>query len=166
MTTSQRKAIRLSEIRERLNVLLNAETRSAAEDTELTTLTNESATCEREYRAAVTVESDDAGSVIVSTGEAETRARRELRSRTGIADFLRAAAGGSRVTGAAAEYAAEVIVSSVPTSGIFRSPSSSATGRPAGLRPAQSRPDLRSMALSSPACRMSSSAVRRLRWGS
>ena len=40
------------------------------------------------------------------TGDPETRARVELRAKTGIADFLKAAVGGSAVTGAAGEYAA------------------------------------------------------------
>ena len=40
------------------------------------------------------------------TGDPETRERLEIRSKTGLADFLRAAAGGTSVTGAAAEYAA------------------------------------------------------------
>ena len=40
------------------------------------------------------------------TGDAEQRERRELRGKTGIADFLKAAVGGSAVVGAAAEYAA------------------------------------------------------------
>ena len=40
------------------------------------------------------------------TGDTEVRERVELRARTGLADYLRAAAGGTSVTGAAAEYAA------------------------------------------------------------
>ena len=39
-------------------------------------------------------------------GDPEHRERLEIRSRTGLADYLRAAAGGTSVTGAAAEYAA------------------------------------------------------------
>ena len=38
-------------------------------------------------------------------GDSETRERLEIRSKTGVADFLRAAAGGTSVIGAAAEYA-------------------------------------------------------------
>ena len=47
-------------------------------------------------------------------GDSETRERLELRSKTGVADFLRAAAGGTSVIGAAAEYAASL---GVPTVG-------------------------------------------------
>ena len=46
------------------------------------------------------------GVTIIDTGDPETRERREIRSRTGIGDFLRAAASGGAVTGAAAEFAA------------------------------------------------------------
>ena len=48
------------------------------------------------------------------TGNAEARERSEIRSKTGLADFLRAAAGGTAVSGAAAEYAASL---GVPTVG-------------------------------------------------
>ena len=48
------------------------------------------------------------------TQDAETRERLELRAKTGIGDFLRAAAGGAAVTGAAAEYATSL---GVPTVG-------------------------------------------------
>ena len=48
------------------------------------------------------------------TTDAEDRERIELRSKTGIADFLRAAAGGTSVVGAAAEYAAAL---GIPESG-------------------------------------------------
>ena len=47
-------------------------------------------------------------------GDTETRERSEIRSRTGLADFLKAAAGGTSVSGAAAEYAASL---GVPTVG-------------------------------------------------
>ena len=39
-------------------------------------------------------------------GDPEARERSEIRSKTGLADYLRAAAGGTCVSGAAAEYAA------------------------------------------------------------
>ena len=48
------------------------------------------------------------------TQDAETRERLELRAKTGIGDFLRAAAGGAAVSGAAAEYATSL---GVPTVG-------------------------------------------------
>ena len=47
-------------------------------------------------------------------GDSEAREREEIRTRTGLADYLRAAAGGTSVIGAAAEYAAAL---GVPTVG-------------------------------------------------
>ena len=56
----------------------------------------------------------EAGELGSIAGSPEQRERLELRGKTGIADFLRAAAGGSAVTGAAAEYASSL---GVPTTG-------------------------------------------------
>ena len=79
----------------------------------------EASTLEAEYRdsgvklqAALVVEDAErqvaereAAELGSLAGDPEQRERLELRGKTGIADFLRAAAGGSAVTGAAAEYA-------------------------------------------------------------
>ena len=56
----------------------------------------------------------DPEEVKTATGDPEQRERLELRGKTGLADFLRAAAGGTSVSGAAAEYAASL---GVPTTG-------------------------------------------------
>ena len=88
----------------------------------------EASTLETEYRdsgikltAALAVEDDErqvaereAAALGSLAGDSETRERAELRSKTGLADFLKAAAGGSAVTGAAAEYAESL---GVPTTG-------------------------------------------------
>ena len=80
----------------------------------MATLTAEvSAKREPELRAALAAEPDPQ-EVVTKSGEPEQRERAELRSKTGIADFLRAAAGGTAVSGAAAEYAASL---GVPTTG-------------------------------------------------
>ena len=113
MTTVQTIQIRLSECRQRLNELIGNETRSPEEQAEMETLTAEVSKREPELRAALAAE-DDPQEVVTNTGDSETRERAELRSRTGIADFLRAAASGTAVTGAAAEYATE---HKVPTVG-------------------------------------------------
>ena len=57
--------------------------------------------------------SPDPQEVTTATGDPETRERLELRGRTGVADFLSAAAGGREVTGAAAEYASACGVASL-----------------------------------------------------
>ena len=69
--------------------------------------------CGLKLAALLTVEDDErlvaereAAQLGDLAGDSETRERVELRAKTGVADFLRAAAGGTSVTGAAAEYAA------------------------------------------------------------
>ena len=79
----------------------------------------ESGTLETEYRdsgvklqAALAVEDAErqvaereAAELGSLAGDSETRERLELRNKTGLADYLRAAAGGASVSGAASEYA-------------------------------------------------------------
>ena len=113
MTAAQTIMLKLSSARQRLNELLQVETRSAEEQTEMETLTKEVSVTEPELRAALAAEPDPE-EVVTKTGDPETREKLELRSKTGLADFLRAAAGGTAVTGAAAEYAASL---GVPTVG-------------------------------------------------
>ena len=104
MTAAQRIEIKLSECRQRLNELLNVEARSEDETAELERLTAEVSKREPELRAALAAEPDQE-TTITDTGAPESREKLELRSKTGVADYLRAAAGGTSVSGAAAEYA-------------------------------------------------------------
>ena len=113
MTTLQKLQIRQSEYREAINCLLETESRSSEQDKELSELTEKIQKIEPELRAALAAQVDPE-EVIVPTGNAEARERSEIRSKTGLADFLRAAAGGTAVSGAAAEYAASL---GVPTVG-------------------------------------------------
>ena len=113
MTAAQQIQLKLSSCRQRLNEILQVETRSYEETAELEKLTAEVSKREPELRAALAAE-DDNQEVVTKTGEPEQRERLELRGKTGIADFLRAAAGGTAVSGAAAEYAASL---GVPTTG-------------------------------------------------
>ena len=105
MTILQRLQLRQSEIREAINALLGNDARTEAEQVELEKLTSEGQKIEPEIRASIVAE-PDAHEVVVPTDDAEQRERTEIRSRTGLADFLRAAAGGTAVSGAAAEFAA------------------------------------------------------------
>ena len=107
MTVAQQITLKLSTCRQRLNELLQVETRSAEEQTEMEALTNEVSAKEPELRAALAAE-DDPQEVVTATGDPEQRERLEIRSKTGLADFLSAASGGREVTGAAKEYAAAV----------------------------------------------------------
>ena len=113
MTILQKLQVRQSEIRQSINKLLGNDARTEAEQGELEKLTGEGQQIEPEIRAAI-VATPDQQDVVTSTGDPETRERLELRNKTGLADFLRAAAGGTSVTGAAAEYAASM---GVPTVG-------------------------------------------------
>ena len=102
MTAAQTIMLKLSSARQRLNELLQVETRSAEEQTEMETLTKEVSATEPELRAALAAEPNPE-EVVTQTGDPETRERLELRGKTGLADFLSAAAGGREVSGAAAE---------------------------------------------------------------
>ena len=111
MTKAQRTLLeiqgRQSEMRSRLAVLAAQDTRSADEETELTAVETKLSGCEPELRAALAAAAaeDDSARSTVQTTDSETRERLELRGKTGVADFLKAAVGGAAVTGAAAEYA-------------------------------------------------------------
>ena len=107
MTAAQTIQLKLSSCRQRLNELLGVETRSAEEQTEMEALTNEVSAKEPELRAALAAEPDPQ-EVVTNTGDPEQRERLEIRNKTGLADFLSAAAGGREVSGAAKEYAASV----------------------------------------------------------
>ena len=115
LTILQKLLLRQSTVREGINSILGVDlsTRTAEQDNELTKLTTEAQKIEPEIRAAILAEPDPQ-EVVTLTGDPETRERLELRSKTGLADYLRAAAGGSAVSGAAAEYAASL---GVPTVG-------------------------------------------------
>ena len=107
MTILQKLQVRQSEIRESINTLLGLDSRTETEQAELEKLTGEGQKIEPEIRAAIVAEPDPE-TKITKTGDPETRERLEIRSKTGLADFLAAAAGGREVAGAAKEYAAAV----------------------------------------------------------
>ena len=104
MTLTQRLTIRTSEQRSRLAELAGLEELTDEQRAELGTLGTEHQDTEAQLRAAVAADFSvtPAGDPV----DSETRERIELRAKTGIGDFLRAAAGGAAVSGAAAEYAA------------------------------------------------------------
>ena len=111
MTILQKLQLRQSELREAINSLLGNDAKTEAEQLELEKLTGEAQGLEVELRAAIVAEPDPETTY---TNTPETRERFELRAKTGIGDFLRAAAGGAAVSGAAAEYASSL---GVPTTG-------------------------------------------------
>ena len=120
MTKAQRTLLeiqgRQSELRSRLGVLAGMDSRTTDEETELTAVETKLSGCEPELRAALSASAaeDDSARSTVQTTDSEGRERLELRAKTGIADFLRAAAGGTSVSGAAAEYCQSL---GIPASG-------------------------------------------------
>ena len=120
MTKNQIESARIKSA-DRLNAI------AALEGAEFTdTIRAESEALQVEYRnsgiqlaALLAVEDDERKVAELEAAElgsldSEQRERLEIRSKTGLADFLKAAAGGTSVTGAAAEYAASL---GVPTMG-------------------------------------------------
>ena len=80
MTKAQTIQLRLSECRQKLNDLLQVETRSAEQQTEMETLTKEVSAKEPELRAAFAAEPDPE-TVVTPTVDAETREKLELRGK-------------------------------------------------------------------------------------
>ena len=113
MTILQKLQVKQSELRGSINAILGLDAQTEEQKAELLTLTTAAQELEPSIRAAI-VATPDPQEVTTITGESETRERAELRAKTGLADYLRAAAGGTAVTGAAAEFAESL---GVPTVG-------------------------------------------------
>ena len=101
MTAVQTIQIRLSFLRENLNRLLQVETRSAEQQTEMETLTKEVSAKEPELRAAIAAEDDK--QEVVTTADAETRELARLTERANVGDILSATFEKRQTSGAAAE---------------------------------------------------------------
>ena len=114
MTTAQRLALKLSEIRQKLNELSGRDDLSEAEAEEMRRLSAEYPQVEERHRAAIiadAAEGDGTGDGNTGTGEAdpgdgEDRERRELRARSRLSRYVGAALDGVPVTGAEAELSA------------------------------------------------------------
>lgn len=106
MTKAQSLTVKLSEVRQKLNTLLDVEERSDEQNTELETLTAEAQRLEPELRAAIVAEGDPAETRTTTTETAEERERRELRSKATIGGYVGACLRNEPVTGAEAEFAA------------------------------------------------------------
>ena len=109
MTEKLRRILtRQSETRERLNVLAGKDSRTDAEQTELTELRNKATEIETELREALAESETDATTETRETEsiDAEERERRELRRRASLHPYINGAILGTAVEGAEAEYAA------------------------------------------------------------
>ena len=101
MTAAQQIQIKLSECRQRLNELLGIETRSAEEQTEMETLTNEVSAKEPALRAALAAEDDK--QEVRTTADAETRELEQLTKTASVGDILLATFEKRQTEGAPAE---------------------------------------------------------------
>ena len=91
MTQSQKIMIRLSECRQKLNVLLGIEARSAEQTAQMESLTKEVSAKEPELRAALAAEPDPKETKTSETGDAETRELRQLTERANVGAIFAAA---------------------------------------------------------------------------
>ena len=101
MTAAQTIQIRLSECRQTLNSLLQVETRSAEQQTELETLTAEVSKREPELRAALAAEPNP--NEVLVKGDAETRELALLTETANLGSILSATFEKRQTDGAAAE---------------------------------------------------------------
>ena len=119
MTTAQKLAIRISEIRSKLNELSGIETLSDEQRGEIDSLSAEYQAKEAQHRAAMVVEADETRAAEGEFGNAdgEPAEVRALLSRVGIHDYLNPAAGGVGLSGPAAELNAALEVGTQGKSG-------------------------------------------------
>ena len=101
MTAAQTIQVKLSSARQRLNELLQVETRSAEEQTEMEALTNEVSAREPELRAALAAEPDK--EEIILKGDAASLELRQLTERASIGDIMSATFEKRQTSGEAAE---------------------------------------------------------------
>ena len=107
MTTAQKLALRLSEIRQKLNELSGKDELTEAEEKEMRTLSAEYPKTEERHRASLISESvEEAEAMDREDGDGEDRERSELRSRSRLAKYVSAALDGLPVQGAEAELSA------------------------------------------------------------
>ena len=107
MTNAQRLALRLSEIRQKLNELSAKDELTEAEETDLRSLSAEYPKLEARHRAAIISESgEEAEALDGEDGDGEDHERRELRSRSRLARYVSKALDGLPVDGAEAELSA------------------------------------------------------------
>ena len=106
MTTSQKIQMTMSTTREKINDLLQVETKSDEQVTELRNLSKSAQNSEVEYRAALLVEGEIETKAKELEPDAELRERIELRSKASLGRFLQSFLGGRLPSGPEAELVA------------------------------------------------------------
>ena len=118
MTNAQKLAIRLSEIRQRLNEIAGLDDEAMTDEIRAETdkLTAEFRNAETQHRAAVVVEADEARAAegTFGNGDGEPAELRALMDRITIGDYLSPAAAGAAIVGVPVELAAAL---SLPAAG-------------------------------------------------
>ena len=121
MTNAQKLALKLSEIRQKLNELSAKDELTDGEQGEMRTLSAEYPKLEERHRAATISEGDEEaaarGDDADSPGDGEAAEVRRLRGSVRLTDYLNPAAGGVGLSGAAAELNAALSVPAVGPSG-------------------------------------------------
>ena len=105
MTNAQRLALRLSEIRQKLNDLSGKDELTEAEEADLRSLSAEYPKLEARHRASLIAESVEEAEALDGE-DGEDHERRELRSRSRLARYVSKALDGLPVDGAEAELSA------------------------------------------------------------
>ena len=121
MTNAQKLALRLSEIRQKLNELSGKDELTDSEQNEMRSLTAEFPTVEERWRAASVAEGAEEaaarGDDPDADGDGEAAEVRRLRESVRLTDYLSPAAGGVGLTGAAAEFNAALELPAVGAGG-------------------------------------------------
>ena len=119
MTTAQKLAIRLSEVRSKLNDLSGLDELTDEQRNEIDSLTKEYQAKEAQHRAALTVEADEqrAAEGEFGNGDGEAAEVRALIGRVTLYDYLRPAAAGIGLAGAPVELAGALKVPAVGANG-------------------------------------------------
>ena len=121
VTNAQKLTIRLSEIRQRLNEIASLEADKVTDEVraEADRLGTEYQAAETQHRAAIVAEADEtrAAEGAFGNGDGEPAEVRSLIQRVNIGDYLRPAAAGVGLAGAAVELAGALKVSAVGPGG-------------------------------------------------
>ena len=121
MIASQKLAVRLSEIRQRLNEIAGLETAEVTDEirTEADRLAGEYRTGETQHRSALIAEGEEAAAAAgeFGNGDGEPAETRALLGRVNLGDYLNPAAAGIGLSGAAVELAGALEVPAVGPSG-------------------------------------------------
>ena len=117
MSNAQKLALRLSEIRQKLNELSGKDELTDTEQNDMRSLTAEFPAVEERWRAATVAEGDEEAAARGEDGDGEAAEVRRLRASVRLTDYLTPAAAGAGILGSAAEFNAALSLPAVGASG-------------------------------------------------